>query len=321
MRYRTTVTVALTSFAIFLALVVAGGICVASGFADYAKNSGVVDSVKDVLDYVSDFDFEFSAVDTDNASAEYVRELNSDVEKVILSTGGYSVDVRNGSEFSVVFTGKVTAGKFSDLDQSGENVVSSADTAAYYDNSGIINAGFSKGVLEISVDSVKTISVIGFNSDRSIGHVTVTFPDSYNGSFELDDSFAEVSFAGTDFDELTLDSCMGEISLYDCSANMLTITRLAGEVEVDDGNIAGIRFENIAGEININTLCELTADSIISDIAGEINVELPAGSQLNVTRNDVLGDVRIDRAIEDGAGAAALEIIDVVGEVHVEIDG
>ena len=320
MKYKTTATVALTSFAIFMALVVAGGICVGAGFTDYAKNSGAVDSIQDIIEYVEDYDVSFEVGDTERATADYVRELNSDVEKVVLSTGGCSVDVRNGSEFSVRFTGTVSAGKFTDTDQSSDKAISSADAVAYYDNSGIIEAGFNDGTLDIRVESAHSVQIMGFGANASLGHITVTFPDTYTGSFELDNCFAEVTFAGVDFDELTLDSCMGEINLYNCSVNMLNVTKLAGEVDAEGGNIAGVCFEDIAGEINVDTICNLTTDSIISNIAGEITIELPVGSQLNVTRDDVLGELRIDRAITGGDSAVTLEVSDVVGEVNVEID-
>lgn len=320
MKYKTTATVALTSFAIFLALVVAGGICVAAGFPDYARNSGAVDSIQDIVEYVEDYNVNFEVGNTEKATANYARELNGDVEKVVLSTGGCSVDVRNGSEFSVSFSGNVTAGKFADTNQSGEKAISSADAVAYYDNSGIIEASFNDGVLDISVDSAHSVQIMGFGANTSLGHITVTFPNTYTGSFELGNCFAEVTFAGVDFDELTLDSCMGEVDIYNCSVNMLTVINLAGEANAEGCNIAGVCFDNVAGEINIETLCGLTADSTISDVAGEVSVELPRGSQLNVTRDDVLGEVRIDRAITGSTGAANLDISDVVGEVHVEID-
>ncbi|MBE6760327.1 MAG: DUF4097 domain-containing protein [Ruminococcaceae bacterium] len=321
MKYKSTVTVALTSFAIFFALAVAGGICTAAGFSDYAKNSGVVDSVKDFFDYLKDFRFTASDEDTEKANADYVRKLGSDVEKISVSTSGCSVDVRNGSEFSVTFSGSVTAGKFDDLDQTGGNkAVSAADAAADYDNSGIINASFTDGVLNISVESSKTFSIVGFGGSSVPGHVTVTLPDTYTGSFELNDCFAEVSVSGLDLDELALNSCFGEVEVRSCGADMLTVTGLMGEVEVDGSRIAGVNFDSITGEISLDNLCAFTVDSTISDVMGEVTIDLPAGTQLDVDQNDVLGVVSIDRAITNGAGTASLTVTDVVGEVNVEID-
>jgi len=314
MKYKTTVTVALTSFAIFMVLAVAGGICVAAGFSDYARNSGVIENAQDLIDYVEEFDINYtpaSAGETKTTSEEYTCELGREVKAIVIATGGCSVDVRSGSEFSVSFTGKTFIDKLTEA-------VSSAD--AGYDHSGIINAGFNNGTLDITIESARTFNIVGFGANTSIGRLTVTVPSDYNGSLELKDSFAEIDLSGLDFNELVFTSCMGEIELRNCSANMLTISNLAGEASIEGGNIAGICFEKIAGEINLEPACELTADSIISDVAGEISIELPRGAQLNVTQDDVLGSVRIDRAITGGAGAANLTVSDVVGEVHVEID-
>lgn len=342
MKYRTNITVALTSLAIFLALAVAGGICIAAGFADYAKNSGFIDSAKDIFEYVEDYSVDFSVSETEHAEADYVRQLGSEVERITVTTGGCSVDVRNGSEFSVIFSGKVNAGKFGNPGQNDSNaaifaddvsasdissssdvssasdIISAADAADYFFNDGIINARFIDGVLEINVESEKNISIVYFGTADPLGHVTVTIPDFYTGSLELKDCFAELTVAGLDFDELALSSCMGEIEISNCSANQFTITNMAGETDAEDCRFAAVYFDDIAGEINVDSRCGLTSDSLISDIAGEVNIELPAGSQLNVTRDAVLGDVRIDRSITDGEGAATLEIISVMGEVSVD---
>lgn len=322
MKIRGNVTGAVVSLAVFLAFAIAGGICLAAGFGELVANSDVINNVNDLVEYVDDFSLNVNVSDkTEKATAYYVRELSEDVEKVVIATEGCSVNVRSGSEFSVDFSGSVNQGKFAVLNESDEpNATESEFDAAYYDHSGIINASFEDGVLKISIDAALEISGININVNANIGHITVTIPNTYTGSLELRDSFAEIGVAGLDFNELTLINCLGETDIHGGSIQMLNITNMAGEVDVDDCRVSGVHFENIAGEIDVSSDAAFTADSIVSDIAGEVNIDLPRGSQLNVTKDDILGEVGIDRAIVGSDTAPALDISDVMGEVVVEID-
>lgn len=304
--------------AIFLAFAIAGGICLASGFAEIASNPEIMGELQDVVESFGDYNFvDFDGDVGRETSASYERELRSDVEKIVIADSGCDVIVRNGSEFSVTYNGKVRSSAF---DSDGGKVVDTENSADYYEQDGAIKASFKNGVLTVSVDTVNKVGIVNFGS-IDLGEMTVTVPASYAGSLELNSVFGECDITGLSFDELIFDKCAGEIAVYGCDANMLVITDLAGEVDVEEGSkILGISIEDIAGEVNITTAAVITADSMIRNVAGEVNIDVPANTQLNVERSSVLGSVIIDREIGGGSDAPAMEIDSVMGEVTIEID-
>lgn len=319
MKIRGIVTGALISLAVFLAFAIAGGVCLAAGFGELVNNSGVIETADDLFEYIDNYVDDFSmdlnvTADSEETTAYYGRTLSDEVESIVLETGGCRVDVFRGEEFAVEFTGSVEAGTFAEDTASGEDAA--ADTAAYYASNGVIDAALNGSELKITVNSATT--VWGINA--SIGSVKVCIPESYTGSFELVNSFAEINVRGISFDELTFNSCMGEIDVTGCDVNILNIENLAGEFDAETCSIQGLNFKNIAGEINVDSLTALTADSEITNVAGEVSVELPRGTELNITREDILGQVDIDRAIVGGENAPYLEISDVAGEVSIELD-
>ena len=322
MKYRNNVTGAVISLAIFLAFAVAGGICLAVGFAELVANSDTINTVHDIVEYVDDFSFNVNIGDnTERATARYERELREEVKEIVIATGGSSVNVREGSMFSVDFSGSVGAGKYGNLAESdAPKAVESQSSEAYYDHSGIISASFEGGVLTVSVDSAINVQGVNFNWGADMPSMVVTVPASYTGSLEIKDSFAEITMGGMSFDGLTLSNCMGEIDIYNSSINLLTVSKLAGEINVEDSEVSAVDISNIAGEVDVHSVVPFTADSIISDIAGEVNIELPAGSALNVYQNGVLGQVSIDRDIAGDAAAPVMEIDDILGEVNIDID-
>lgn len=336
MKFRGNVTAAVISLVIFLAFAVAGGVCLASGFTELVQNSDVINNFGDLVDYVDDFSFNIDLngvnidEDADRASAYYARTLSGDIDSIAIKSTGCAVEMRRGDEFSVSFTGLVPGGKYDDLSVESPDrlTVSSGDVsgsdvafdAAYYENSGIIEAHLNGGELTVEIDA--TIYVTGFNMsvNSNVGQAVITIPADYTGAVEVRDVFAEMKVSGLSLSELILKNCMGETEIRGCAIDMFTVSNMAGEVDVDNSSIGGVCFENIAGEINVNSDCALTVDSVIDSVAGEINIELPYGSKLDIDKSGVLGEVEIDRNIIGGTGDAVLEITGVMGEVTVEIN-
>ncbi len=341
MKFRGNVTAAVISLVVFLGFAVAGGVCLASGFTELVQNSDVINNFGDLVEFVDDFSFNIDLngvnmdEDADRASAYYARTLSESIDSIAIKSTGCAVELREGDEFSVSFTGMVPGGKYDDLNASsaGRLPVSSGDVsgsdvsasdvafdAAYYENSGIISARLSGSELTVDIDATVHLSGFNMSVNANVGQVVITVPVSYSGSVEVKDVFTEMKVSGLSLSELILENCMGETEIRACSIDMLTVSNMAGEVDVNNSSIGGVCFENIAGEINVDSDSAFTNDSVIDSVAGEINIELPYGSRLNVEKSGVLGEVDIDRRIDGDAGDVVLEISSVMGEVTVEIN-
>ena len=57
MKFRGNVIAAVISLVVFLGFAAAGGICLATGFAELVQNSDVINNVGDLIEYVDDFSF------------------------------------------------------------------------------------------------------------------------------------------------------------------------------------------------------------------------------------------------------------------------
>lgn len=329
MKFKGTITVALTSLAIFFAFAVAGGICLASGFREYAGNSELINDVGDLFHYVEQYADDF---DTDGISsgartqASYERELNMDaVDTIVFDASGCAVD------FSAV-SGNMLSVNFDGLAASGANTVfddnsTSADgeivfDSGYYAHDGVIKAELKGRELHISLDTARVGASIGginfgINVGSGIGDVRIALPAAFAGNVEIRNSIDDIVISGVTLESLSLNNTAGEIDVAGSTIGLLAVSNLAGEVDAK-GNILGVDFRNVAGEIKVETFACFDRNSVIEDIAGEIEIDLPVGSALNVTRDDVLGMVDVKGIAAGTASAPCVAISDVMGEVTIE---
>jgi len=330
MKFKGTLTVALTSLAFFLAFAVAGGICLATGFTEYASNSEFINNANDLFNYVEQYagDFDADGIGSGiRTQASYERELSTDaVDTIVIDASGCAVDIKavSGNMLSVDFNGLAASGVNTVFDDysttaDGETVFDSS----YYAHEGVIKAELKGSELHISLATARIGSSIGgihfgINATTGIGDVRIALPASFTGNLEIKNSVDDIVIDGFNLENFSLTNCAGETDISRSTIGMLTVKNLAGEVDAK-GTILGVDFRNVAGEIKVDTAAVFDKDSIIEDIAGEIEIDLPYGSALNITKDDVLGMVDVNGIATGVASAPYLQISDVMGEVTVEI--
>lgn len=324
MKFKGTLTVALTSLAIFFALAVAGGICFAAGINEYAQNSDVIGNVGDLLSYVGQYtdDFNVNVGSGSRTSESYTRELDTAVvDTVVVDASGCSVSIVPASDgfINVDFSGLAAADAKTAFGSSpapsGEGI---AHDSAYYSSDGIIRTSLVGSELRIDVAAAGVTTFFGI-SNNGIGEIRISLPADFNGSLEINNSVDDMQFRGFVLENLILKNSAGEVNVDNCTIGMLTVKNLAGEVDAS-GIITGVDFSNIAGEIVVETAKAFDRDCTISDIAGEVEIDLPYGTALRITRNSILGYVDIDDIAAGTDSDPLVAISGVMGEVAIGID-
>ncbi len=330
MKFKGTLTAALTSLAIFFAFAVAGGICLATGFGEYASNSEFINNVNDLYNYVEQYvdDFDNNSIASGvRTQASYERVLSMDsVDTIVIDASGCAVDINAVSSdmVSVNFNGLAASGAntvFDDYSTTADGEI--VFDSSYYAHDGVIKAELKGSELHISLATARIGGSFaginfGINSTSGIGDVKIALPVSFTGNLEIKNSVDDIVIDGFTLENFSLTNCAGETDISRSTIGMLAVKNLAGEVDAN-GTILGVDFRNVAGEIKVETSVVFDKDSIIEDIAGEIEIDLPYGSALNITKDSVLGMVDVNGVATGVASAPYLQISDVMGEVTVEI--